>query len=165
MSTPRSLKKFLRYIKAFNAKDYKLQHSFYLKDVTLVIPDPEIGTLIGSTEIMNHYAKVHADAQETVIPMFVIFDDARIFLSMEAYFLYTRTTDQAVHSHKVKPGDVIRVKVWAVYDMLVGKMAKITCNALSDKFLGQANVNELIQESWSRVDDNIKACWKPASVL
>lgn len=160
-----SLKQFLRYIEAFNAKDYKLQHSFYHKDVTLVIPDPEIGTLIGSVGIMNHYAKVHADAQETVVPMFVMIDGARILLSMETYFLYTRTTDQAVHSHRVIPGDVIRVKVWAIYDMLDGKMAKITCNALSLEFLGQVNVNELIQESWSRVDENVKASWKPASVL
>ncbi|KAJ5635383.1 uncharacterized protein N7484_008696 [Penicillium longicatenatum] len=160
-----SLKHFLRYIQAFNAKDYKLQHSFYHQDVTLTIPDPEIGTLIGSTGIMNHYAKVHADAQETVVPMFVMIDGPRIFLSMEAYFLYTRPTDQAVHSHKVKPGDVIRVKVWAVYDMIDGKMAKITCNALNDEYLGQVDVNGLIRESWSRVDENVKACWKPASVL
>lgn len=165
MSASISLKRFLKYIEAFNAKDYELQHSFYHENVTLAIPDPEIGTLFGSSGIMNHYAKVHADAQETVVPMFVMMEGARIFLSMEAYFLYIRTTNHAVHSHKVKPGDVIRVKVWAVYDMLDGKMARITCNALSDEFLGQVNVNELIQESWSRVDENVKACWKPASML
>ncbi|KAJ5745498.1 hypothetical protein N7520_010680 [Penicillium odoratum] len=160
-----SLKHFLKYIEAFNAKDYELQHSFYHPDVTLAIPDPEIGTLVGSSGIMNHYAKVHANAQETVVPMFVMIDGPRIFLSMEAYFLYIRTTDEAVHSHKVKPGDVIRVKVWAVYDMVEDKMARITCNALSDELLGQVNVNDMIQESWSRADEKVKAYWKPASVL
>lgn len=160
-----SLKHFLDYIKAFNAKDYSVQHDFYDKDVTLTIPDPEIGTLIGSDGIMSHYSKVHADARETVVPMFVIMDEQRIFLSMEAYFLYNKSTKNAVHSHKVKPGDVIRVKVWAVYDMKDGKMARITCNAMSDELLGQVNVDEYIKESWSRVDEKIKACWKPSSSL
>jgi hypothetical protein len=40
-----------------------------------------------------------------------------------------------------------------------GKLAKIVCNALGDELLGQINVEEAIQESWSRVDDNIKAAW------
>ncbi|KAJ5949702.1 hypothetical protein N7454_001286 [Penicillium verhagenii] len=161
-----ALRHFLKYLEAFNSKDYHVQHSYYHQDVTLVIPDPEIGTLIGSTGIMRHYAMVHADARETVVPMFVMFDGPRIFLSMEAYFLYTRVTENAVHSHKVKAGDVIRVKVWAIYDMVDGKMAKITCNALSDEFLGQVDVDELIQESWSRSDENVKANWKkPTSVL
>ncbi|KAJ5134029.1 hypothetical protein N7448_000949 [Penicillium atrosanguineum] len=155
-----SLKEFLMYIAAFNARDYKLQHSFYHDDLKMVIPDPEIGTLFGSTGIMNHYDLVHADAQETVVPMFVIINENRIFLSMEAYFFYTRATDKAVHSHKVKPGDVIRVKVWAVYDMQDGKMACITCNALGDEFLGEVDVDELITISWSRADDDVKICWK-----
>ena len=160
-----SLKHFLEYIKAFNAKDYNLQHSFYHENVTLAIPDPEIGTLIGSNGIMNHYATVHASAKETVVPMFVIMDEKRIFLNMEAYFCYTEATDKAVHSHKTKPGDVIRVKVWSIYEMIGGKMAEITCNAFSDEFLGQVNVDELIQESWSRVDEDVKANWKPVSSL
>ncbi|KAJ5113520.1 hypothetical protein N7456_002054 [Penicillium angulare] len=160
-----SLKHFLDYIKAFNARDYKLQHSFYHKDVTLTIPDPEIGTLIGSDGIMNHYAKVHANAKETVVPMFVMMDEKRIFFSMEAYFYYTKAIDNAVHSHKVNPGDVIRVKVWAVYEMRGGKMAQITCSALSDELLGQVNVDDLIKESWDRADDNVKAYWKPTSSL
>ncbi|KAJ5714975.1 uncharacterized protein N7483_012156 [Penicillium malachiteum] len=104
MSRNISLKHFLEYLKAFNAKDYNLQHSFYHKNVTLAIPDPEIGTLIGSNGIMNHYATVHASAKETVVPMFVIMDEKRIFLNMEAYFCYTKATDKAVHSHKTKPG-------------------------------------------------------------
>ncbi|KAJ5683246.1 hypothetical protein N7462_006411 [Penicillium macrosclerotiorum] len=165
MAPQLSLGGFLKYIEAFNARDYKAQHDFYHKDVTLVIPDPEIGTLIGSKGIMDHYAVVHADARETVVPMCVMMDDKRIFFNMEAYFYYLRTTDKAVHSHKVNPGDVIRVKVWAIYDMVDGKMHRITCNALGDELLGQVNVNDLIKESWSRVDDDIKANWGPKSFL
>ena len=161
-----SLKEFLKYISAFNARDYQLQHSFYHDDVKMVIPDPEIGTLFGSTGIMTHYRMVHADAQETVVPMFVMIDEKRIFLSMEAYFYYTRATDKAVHGHTVKPGDVIRVRVWAIYDMQDGKMACITCcNALGDEFLGQVDVDELITDSWSRADDDVKACWKDEGAL
>lgn len=155
-----SLKDFLKYISAFNAKDYELQHSFYHKDIKMVIPDPEIGNLVGSIGIMNHYAVLHADARETVVPMFVMIDEKRIFFSMEAYFNYTRATNKAVHSHKVKAGDVIRIRVWAVYDMQDGEMARITCNALGDEFLGQVDVDELIAESWSHADGDVKACWR-----
>ncbi|CAI7595570.1 unnamed protein product [Penicillium pancosmium] len=156
MAPSLSLKEFLNYIKAFNAKDYAAQHEFYDKDVTLTIPDPEIGTLVGSKGVMEHYSIVHADANETVVPMIAMIDENRIFFSMEAYFYYLRATENAVHSHKVKPGDVIRVKVWALYDMKNGKMAKIVCNALSDELLGQVNVDEAIQESWSRLSVEIK---------
>lgn len=159
MTSALTLKEFLQYIKAFNAKDYTAQHNFYHQEVTLAIPDPEIGTLIGSKGVMNHYAKVHADANETIVPMIVMIDEKRIFFSMEAYFYYLRATNNAVHSHKVEAGDVIRVKVWAVYDMKDGKMAKITCNALCDEFLGQVDVEEMVRESWSRVDDVIKDAW------
>ena len=78
---------------------------------------------------------------------------------MEAYFYYLRATNNAVHSHKVEAGDVIRVKVWAVYDMKDGKIAKISCNALCDEFLDQVDVEEMVRESWSRVDDVIKDAW------
>lgn len=159
MAPSLSLKESLNYIKAFNAKDYPLQHSFYDKDVTLTIPDPEIGTLVGSKGVMDHYSGVHAKARETVVPMIVMMDEKRIFFSMEAYFYYLIATDDAVHSHKVNSGDVIRVKVWALYDMKDGKMAKIVCNALGDELLGQVNVDDMIKESWSRVDDTIKAAW------
>ncbi|KAJ5095223.1 hypothetical protein N7532_007514 [Penicillium argentinense] len=157
------LNEFLKYIKAFNAKDYQTQHNFYSKDVTLTIPDPEIGTLVGSKGIMDHYTVVHDAARETVVPMLVMIDEKRIFFSMEAYFYYIKATDNAVHSHKVKPGDVIRVKVWAIYDMKDGKMAKIVCNALGDELLGQVDVDEMIRESWSRVDDDVKAAWAEIS--
>jgi len=154
-----SLKEFLQYIKAFNAKDYTTQHNFYHKNVTLTIPDPEIGTLIGSKGVMDHYSMVHADANETIVPMIVMIDEKRIFFSMEAYFYYLRATENAVHSHKVQAGDVIRVKVWAIYDMKNGKMEKITCNALCDELLGQVDVEKMVRESWSRVDDVIKDAW------
>jgi hypothetical protein len=154
-----SLHHFLRYIQAFNAKDYNIQHQFYHPDVRLVIPDPAIGTLYGSEGIMKHYSVVHDSAEETVIPMFVMMDGARILFSMETYFLYHKSTDNGVHGHKVRAGDVIRVKVWALYDMKDGRMLQITCNGLSDEMLGQVNVEAMIEESWSRADENVRIEW------
>lgn len=83
-----SLSNFLKYIKAFNAKDYTTQHTFYHPSVTLTLPDPQIGTLHGSFGKSTHYASVHAHARETVVPMIVLIDSKlnRIFFSMEAYF-------------------------------------------------------------------------------
>ncbi|KAJ5380057.1 uncharacterized protein N7496_002485 [Penicillium cataractarum] len=158
-----SLQQFLRYIKAFNAKDYHVQHQFYDPEVRLVIPDPAIGTLHGSKGIMKHYSVVHGSAKETVVPMFVMIDGARVLFSMETYFLYLEPTENAVHGYKVRAGDVIRVKVWALYDMKDGKMLQITCNGLSDEMLGQVDVEALIEESLSRADENVRAEWNSLS--
>lgn len=38
--------------------------------------------------------------------------------------------------------------MWALYDIVDGKMAGIVCNALGDEFLGQVDVDECIGESW-----------------
>ena len=158
-------RQFLQYIEAFNAKDYATQHDFYHPNIRLVIPDPNIGTLYGSTEIMEHYSVVHDSAEETVVPMVVMIEGDRVFFMMETYFRYTKATDIAVHGYKVQAGDIIRVKVWATYDMKDGKMLQITCNALSDELLGHIDVNRAIEESWDRADDNVKVEWKPNSMM
>ncbi|KAL2824342.1 hypothetical protein BJY01DRAFT_166544 [Aspergillus pseudoustus] len=160
-----SRRKFLQYIQAFNARDYATQHSFYHPDVRLVIPDPEVGTLYGSAGIMSHYSTVHNLAKETVVPMTVLIDGDIVFFIMETYFRYTKPTDQAVHGHKVQAGDVIRVKVWATYDMKDGKMLQITCNGLSDELLGQIDVDKAIEDSWNRADEKVKAEWKPRALM
>lgn len=157
MSIP--IQHFLQYIKAFNAKDYNVQHQFYHPDVRLVIPDPAVGTLYGSKGIIQHYSVVHGSAKETVVPMFVMMDGTRILFSMETYFLYEKPTDNAVHGYEVQKGDVIRVKVWALYDMKDGKMLQITCNALGDEMLGQVDMEALIEDSLSRADENIRREW------
>ncbi|RAH46896.1 nuclear transport factor 2 family protein [Aspergillus brunneoviolaceus CBS 621.78] len=160
-----SLRQFLEYIRAFNAKDYQKQHSFYHPDVRLVLPDPEVGTLVGSEGIMNHYAVLHATAEETVVPILVMVDQGRIFFVMETYFRYCQATDRAVHGYNAQAGDVIKVTVWALYDMDGGKMKHITCNGLHHEFLGTADVNLPINESWSRADSTVKRCWGSASLL
>ncbi|PYI33180.1 hypothetical protein BP00DRAFT_132266 [Aspergillus indologenus CBS 114.80] len=97
-----SLRQFLEYIRAFNAKDYQKQHSFYHPDVRLVIPDPEVGTQVGSAGIMNHYAVLHATAEETVVPILVMIDQGHIFFVMETYFRYVQATDRRCdQSHRV----------------------------------------------------------------
>lgn len=80
---------------------------------------------------------VHAAAQETIVPIFVIIDEKRICLSIETYFYYTQATDKAVDRHTVKAGNMIHMKVWTIYDILHRKMAQITYNSISDKLLGE----------------------------
>jgi ketosteroid isomerase-like protein len=160
-----SRREFLRYIEAFNAKDYATQHSFYHSDVRLVIPDPKVGTLYGPAGIMNHYSVVHDLAEETVVPMIVLIDGDLVFFIMETYFRYTKPTDHAVHGHKVRVGDVIRVKVWATYEMKDGKMLQIRCNGLTDELLGQIDVDKAIEDSWNRADEKVKAEWKPKFLM
>lgn len=73
---------------------------------------------------MGHYSVVHAAAEERVVPIFMIMDERRILLSMGTYFYYAQATEKAVHGYRVNAGDVIRVKVWAIYGLLNNKMAK-----------------------------------------
>lgn len=68
--------------------------------------------------------------------MIVLIDKQRIFFSMEAYFQYRIDTDNAVHGYSVKTGDVIRVKAWAVYEVVEGKMGAVECCAVGDELWG-----------------------------
>lgn len=147
---------FLNYIRAFNKRDYDKQHSFYHEKVELTIPDPAIGTLKGSNGIMEHYKPIHANADETVIPMVVMIDGNRIFFVMEAYFLYKNATDRAVHDYKVTPGDVLKITSWAIYDMEDKKMKTITCNLFAEELLGKVDVNEHIRDSEKRADPDVR---------
>ncbi len=147
---------FLDYIRAFNEKDYDKQHAFYHESVELVIPDPKVGTLKGSSGIMQHYASVHALADETVIPMVVMAERDKLFLLMEAYFKYKRDTDQAVHEHNVRQGDVLKVTVWALYGMEGKKMKHITCNLFKDELLGQVDIKACVRDSESRAEPDLR---------
>ena len=147
---------FCDYIQAFNAKDLEKQHAFYHDKVELIIPDPTIGTLEGSSGIREHYKSVHALANETVIPILVMTEPGKVFFIMEAYFQYLVDTDKAVHEHKVKQGDVLKVTVWAFYTLEDRKMKKITCNLFDHQLLGQVNVKTCIRDSESRAEPDLR---------
>ncbi|KXT15191.1 hypothetical protein AC579_3941 [Pseudocercospora musae] len=148
---------FLAYIQHFNTRNYENQHSFYAKDVVLILPDPAIPPLQGSEAIAAHYSGVHSLAHETVVPMVVMNDCEHVFFVMEVYFKYIVDTDQGVHSQTVKKDDVFKVTVWALYDIdEQGKMARIRCNLWEEKLLGQVDVDELIQESKSRAQLDLR---------
>lgn len=148
---------FLDYIRAFNLKDYKAQHAFYADNVTLTIPDPAVGTLCGSAQILDHYRPVHDAAEETVIPMEVLIDEAqnKVFFMMETYFEYKKSV-KGVHDFKVEAGDVIKVTVWAYYENEGKKMKKIVCNLFEDQCLGKINAIEYKRESESRANPNVR---------
>lgn len=151
-----SCEEFLEYIRAFNSRDYEKQHSFYDPHVTLTIPDPKVGTLYGSQGIKDHYGPLHADADETVVPIVVVTEGNKLFFIMDAYFKYKRKTDQAVHGHVVEAGDVLKVTVWAYYVLEKKKMTKIVCNLFNDEFLGKVDLKKYVMESQSRADPGLR---------
>ncbi|KAJ5368661.1 uncharacterized protein N7496_008421 [Penicillium cataractarum] len=158
--TTLTLQDFLTYIHAFNAQNYTLQHTFYHRTVSLTLPDPDIPPLKSSPAIQSHYDTIHALAHETVVPMIVLIDANRVFFSMEAYFQYRIDTDNAVHGYSVKAGDVIRVKVWAVYEIVEGKMGAIVCCAVGDECLGKVEIGDVVAESWGRADESVRSVWE-----
>ncbi|KAH8896902.1 hypothetical protein GQ53DRAFT_890378 [Thozetella sp. PMI_491] len=148
---------FLNYIRAFNARDYAAQHAFYTDDVELVLPDTTVGTLKGKGGIMAHYGAIHANADETVVPLIVMSDRGRVFLQMEAYFYYKNEVEQAVHNYHVHPGDVIRIRCCAIYDLAEGgKMRRITCYLFGEELLGKVDVRDKIKESENRADADLR---------
>lgn len=161
MTTPTypklSVPDFLDYIRAFNSKDYTKQHSYYSDTIELVIPDPRIGALKGKFGIATHYAHIHDNAEETVIPIIVLSDRGRVFFQMETYFHYFNATDRAVHDYTVVPGDVVKICSCAVYDLNQdGKMTRITCHLFSEEKLGKVDVKERIRDSESRADADLR---------
>ncbi|ETS79126.1 hypothetical protein PFICI_08979 [Pestalotiopsis fici W106-1] len=152
-----SVQDLLDYLRAFNSRDYAAQHAFYAPDIELVIPDPEIGTLVGSAGVMKHYNVVHADAEENVIPLVVLSDRGNVFLQMESYFRYLKATNQTVHGYTVVPGDVTKISCCALYELDKGnKMKRITCFLFKQEKLGQVDVEERIRDTESRAQPDLK---------
>ncbi|KAL1847378.1 hypothetical protein Daus18300_013963 [Diaporthe australafricana] len=157
MTSKLDVSQFLEYLRAFNARDYETQHSFYAPQVELVLPDADIGTLKGSSAIMEHYRPIHENADEKVIPLIVMSDRGRIFLHMNAYFVYKNEVAKAVHDYHVHPGDVIKIDNCAIYDLdAQGKMKRITCRLFKQELLGQVDIKEKIRESESRADPDLR---------
>lgn len=148
---------FLNYLRAFNAANYVKQHEFYAENVQMVLPDPRVGVLIGKDGIRAHYAPIHADARETVIPIIVLSDRGRIYLQMDTYFQYFSEVQHAIHNYHVIPGDVIRIRCAAMYELNEdGKMTKITCYLFEQDNLGQVDLKEKIIESENKADADLK---------
>ena len=148
---------FLDYLRAFNKADYSAQHSFYTDDVELVLPDPAIDTLKGKKAVLAHYQLIHASAKETVVPIIVLSDRNKIFLQMEAFFVYQREVEHAVHDYHVYPSDVIKISCCAVYDLdAEGKMKRITCHLFNQELLGKVDIENEIKESQSKADIDLR---------
>ncbi|KAI5922989.1 hypothetical protein F4810DRAFT_671191 [Camillea tinctor] len=151
-----TLSEFLEYLRAFNARDYEKQHSFYAEGVELALPDPRVPVLKGSPAVKNHYNSIHADADEFVVPIVVLIDRGRVFLQMHAYFRY-KNKAKGVHGLDVNPGDVVKIDCGGLYDLdQNNKMSKITCYLFGEEFLGQQDVKEKIRESESRADPDLR---------
>ncbi|KAM0806758.1 putative SnoaL-like domain-containing protein [Seiridium cardinale] len=151
-----SREEFLKYVRAFNAHDFKVQHSFYHDDITLDLPDPQTPLLKGSEGIKAHYVPLFEVADEILIPLVVAIDGHNIFYIMESYFTYKKKLPHGVFGHAVEPGDIIKIQVWAHYVVVDGKMKTIVVNLLHDAFLGKANLDEAIEESRNRADPEFR---------
>lgn len=64
-----------------------------------------------------------------------------------------------MHGYSVHAGDVIRVKVWAVYEIVDGKMGGIECCAVGEEFLGKVEIRDVVRESWGRADEGVRSVW------
>ncbi|CAI7577348.1 unnamed protein product [Penicillium manginii] len=139
---------FLEYMRAFNAHDFEKQYSFYAEDVTLHIPDPKTGMLYGKDGIRGHYLPLFDVCDEYVVPMVVMNDSHKVLLIMESYFVYNSKLE-GVFGYAVEEGDIIKIRVWAYYEIENGKMQRIW-------FLGKGDIQELIRESESRAEPDLK---------
>lgn len=95
-------------------------------------------------------------ADEIITPMVVAVDGNNIFYIMESYFRYKVAQEKGVFGYKVEPGDVIKIRVWAHYVVVDGKMKAIVCNLFKNEFLGKVNMAEAIAESRSRADPELQ---------
>lgn len=150
-----SRQEFLEYILAFNLADYKKQHSFYTKDVTLTLPDPAIPTIHGSEGILKHYAPLHDKAIEKIVPMVLMNEDDKIFYMMESYFRFKKPTNM-LHGFDVKEGDVVKITCSAYYKLEGKKMKSILCGLYKQEHLGQVDLAPLIEESQSRAESDLR---------
>jgi hypothetical protein len=146
---------FINYMRAFNAHDFEKQYSFYADDVTLHIPDPKTGMLHGKEGIRGHYLPLFDVCDEYVVPMVVMNDGHKILLIMESYFVYKKQLE-GVFGYPVEEGDIIKIRVWAYYEIENGKMQRIVCNLFQSWFLGKGDIRELVRESESRAEPDLR---------
>lgn len=143
---------FLLYIKAFNAKDFETQHSFYHPDVELLLPAEEKEPVLrGSAGISQHYSRIFSHYHERLVPIEVIANERRVFFVMEVIFHAIKPVSVGIGKLAWESGDLGRQTVWALYDIEGGKMKKIVCNQEKIEFFGKSKTfDQALLESQSR---------------
>ena len=63
---------------------------------------------------------------------------------------------EGVFGYAVESGDVVKIRVWAYYEVEEGKMRRIVCNLFQSWALGKVDVRELIRESESRAEPDLR---------
>lgn len=148
---------FLQYVKAFNEKDFEVQHSFYHPNVELLLPAEENEPVLkGSGEIANHYERIFGHYQERLIPIEIMTSDSRLFFLMETLFRATKPVTVGIGRRSWEPDDLGRLTVWALYEFEDGKMKKIMCNQEKFEFFGKTKTfDQGLQESHARSSPNL----------
>ncbi|KIX01715.1 uncharacterized protein Z518_09441 [Rhinocladiella mackenziei CBS 650.93] len=143
---------FLKYIKAFNSRDFKTQHSFYHPEVELLLPAEEKEPVLkGSDGIFNHYARIFSYYNEHLIPIEIMANGRRLFFVMETLFQAANPISNGIAKRAWEPGDLGRMTVWALYDLEDGKMKKIVCNQEKFEWFGKSkSFEQALEESQSR---------------
>lgn len=146
--------KFIDYIRAFNSRDVQRQHSYYHPEIDLRLPEV---ALHGSKEIIEHYDRLLANAEETVVPITLLSneDNTKLFFEMHTYFHYTADNESGINDYALKKGDVVKLVVWAIYIVEGGKMRSITCNLFKSEILGQVDCNSAIRKSQAQADQGL----------
>ena len=141
---------FVQYIAAFNRRDYAVQHSFYDDDIVLSIPERDTAPMTSKQQILDHYIELHANAEEILEPLEILAQDDRIFMETLAWFNYKQIPNDGrggVHGFKVQPGDVLRIQMWMIYEVVNDKFRLIRCNPYGKSFVGQKRLTDLVGTS------------------
>ena len=147
-----SPQEFLKYVQAFNAHDFEVQHSFYHPDVELFLPAEETEPILkGSKGISNHYARIFGTFTEVLVPIEIIANERHLFFLMETQFQANRDIAVGIAKRPWEKGDLGRVTVWAYYDFEDGKMKRIICNQEKFEWFGKTrSLEEAVKDSQSR---------------
>ena len=73
--------------------------------------------------------------------------DDRIFMEALAWFKYKSIPNDGrggVHGFKVQPGDVLRIQMWMIYEVVNDKFHVIRCNPYGKSFIGKKQLIDLV---------------------
>ncbi|KAG9257613.1 uncharacterized protein F5Z01DRAFT_671206 [Emericellopsis atlantica] len=127
-----SLPSFVKYLRAFNARDYDTQHAFYADDITLNLPYVE--PLVGKDAITAQYAQIHPIADEAVIPMDIVYNGRTFIVPKRTIFRLRQDVPELMGLKDLKRGDVIVYTAYLQYYFnKEGKIRQIDLTTLSDE--------------------------------
>ncbi|KAK2073428.1 hypothetical protein P8C59_007713 [Phyllachora maydis] len=148
---------FLDYCRAFNRRDYAAMASYYTADVALTLPDPAAPALHGRGAVVEYYERLHATADETVVPVVLMADAARMFYVMDAYVRCKRAAACLLGYDDVGVGDVVMMRIWALYELSdEGRIARIECRLVKRALLGTVDLEERLEESRRAADPGLE---------